>query len=217
MFLGLLGFGGARAFRRLGFRLSRRCRAWRRGWAAAGFGRRAGLEALDLAGRFFVRGGIVSTGGRACGYSLREEAALGDAGRCCWRCPRRLPFAARISQCAPQRCQNSDRMGWRALAVAAAAAASDCADEPLWLDGARAPATRRSAARGSAATAPSRAPATGPAVSVMRRSRAPPPARRDCDGRCTAATPRRDGCCASRFNCASHDFDAGRLRAAGIK
>ena len=101
-------------------------------------------------------------------------------------------------------------MGWRALAVAAAAAAaSDCTDEPLWLDGARAACD----AALCGAWFCGDCPFAGACDRTCGLCDVAEPCAggeaRDCAGRCTAATPRRDGCCASRFNCASHDYDAG--------
>ena len=98
---------------------------------------------------------------------------------------------------------------WRALAVAAAAAASDCADEPLWLDGARAACDAALCGAWFCGDCPfagacDRTCGLCDVAELCAGGEA-----RDCDGRCTAATPRRDGCCAARFNCASHDFDAG--------
>ncbi len=100
-------------------------------------------------------------------------------------------------------------MGWRALAVAATAAASDCADEPLWLDGARAACD----AALCGAWFCKDCPFAGACDRTCGLCDAAEPCAadtiRDCDGRCTTDAPKSDGCCASRFNCASHDYDAG--------
>ena len=82
-------------------------------------------------------------------------------------------------------------MGWRALAVAAAAAASDCADEPLWLDGARAACD----AALCGAWFCGDCPFAGACDRTCGLCDAAEPCAggeaRDCDGRCTAATARR--------------------------
>ena len=100
-------------------------------------------------------------------------------------------------------------MGWRALAVAAAAAASDCTDEPLWLDGARAACDAALCGDWFCGDCPFAGACDRTCGLCDLSEPCAGGEARDCDGRCTTDAPKSDGCCEPRFNCASHDFDGG--------
>jgi hypothetical protein len=103
-------------------------------------------------------------------------------------------------------------MGWRELAVAAAAAAAiDCVDEPLWLDGERAACDATLCADWFCEGCPF-AHACDRTCGLCDASiPCADGGVRDCAGRCVAdaAAARGDGCCEASRNCAAFAFDGG--------